>query len=465
MEESSLVHITIRQYLWILCAGLILAHAGHTFAQEKPTIPRTDEALESEEAQFHFESTVGFGAIDEDYFLKLDLGINFQLGQWSAGVAAPLHFVMMDEDPSCDCIIRNEDWDELNDYMRIIRFVQYGKPADRIYARIGELKDVSIGHGTVVDRYYNVVDINHYKLGFRTNIDLDYGGFELLVDSLTSQPNVIALRPFVRPFTFFDVEPILKGLSVGLVFAADFFAPEALKTDTDGSLDVSSTNTLKTSSTGIASVYGLDMDWQFVLQDWVSLVPFVDLLAMNDFGFGSHVGAFLNFELPMDMHIDTRWEWRYASGQYQPSYFNSLYEIERWSFTGGPKLAAVRSRNADDARHGFLGSIDFRVANWLTVGSTYEDYQGPNNSNLTIRASLPYIFGVKAAAFYSKRSFEGFSEVFSLDDAMLVGMLRWNFWGPMVVTAEYARQWQVNDEGSYETTDTWNTGVGAEFSF
>jgi hypothetical protein len=222
---------------------------------------------------------------------------------------------------------------------------------------------------------------------------------------------------------------------------------------------------LQPTRTGTAAFYGWDIDWEVFALDWVSITPFVDLVGFNDEGFGSHLGVFINFTLPEEVQIFTRWEWRYASKAYQPNYFNSLYEVERWSFLGAPKLFQVREDSTREDRHGFYGSLDVDIGGYVSAGATYEDYQGENNSNFTARISLPYISFVKAALYYTKRNFDDIDDLGELDGALLVALARFKVWGPVYVSTEYARQWRLQDDGNYETTDNWSVGAGAEFNF
>ena len=416
-----------------------------------------------------FDGNAGFGAISEDYYVRIGLGAAFQFDKIGFGVQVPLNLRVIDNAPEQGDVIRKEDWDEYSDFFKIIRYFQYGFPNEPYYVRVGELAGVSMGHGTVVSNYYNVVDVNHYKMGIRSTIDVGYGGGEVLVDHI-APPNIVGLRGFVRPFTFFKTEKIFKSVTTGLLFVGDFAAPTALKKDAAGTPVVENAG-LVAASTEPVMVWGWDLDWEVYSNDWISIVPYFDLMFLETDGAGTHLGTFLNFRLPADIRIDTRWEWRFVSAGYQPTYFDSIYEIERWRFIRDPKITDIRAGLAatNSDRHGFFGDIAFHVKTYVTVGASYEDYQGPDNANFTARLDLPYISIVKLSAFYTKRNFDDAEDLGSLDNALLVALARFQVFGPLYVFGEYARQWHLIEDGGgkgqYETVDNFGFGAGAEINF
>lgn len=409
------------------------------------------------------DAGLGFGAIAEDYFVRMRLAAAFQFDKFGFGVQVPMNFRVVDNAPSGEGVIRDEDWDEFSDYLKILRYVQYGFPSEPVYVRLGELAGVSLGHQTVVDRYYNVVDVNHYKMGIRATVDVGYGGAELLVDHV-APPNLFGLRGFVRPLTFFETDELYKRFTVGLTFVADFVAPTELEVDDNNRLETENRSLLRERS-AVAAIYGLDFDWEVVRTDLLSVIPYFDVMFLNGAGVGTHLGAMLNFRFPNDIRLNSRLEWRFASAHYQPSYFNSIYEIERWAFLSGPKLDDVVNGANRDARHGAIGQLDFHVGNYLTVGATYEDYEGPDNSNLTLRLDLPTIYIARLSAYYAKRNFDSFSDIGDLDNAMLVALAKVDVYAPFYVSAEYARQWHLMDSGKYKTVNNWGIGGGVAFRF
>lgn len=65
-----------------------------------------------------------FEKIDEDYFLTVDLYDETAIGPLRFGAWVPLRFRVKDNDPHSGSVMRKEDWDEVSDYARLLRFVE-----------------------------------------------------------------------------------------------------------------------------------------------------------------------------------------------------------------------------------------------------------------------------------------------------------------------------------------------------
>lgn len=426
--------------------------------------PAVDSASEGLKASIF--GRVGFGQIDEDFFLSVAPGTVLRFGDFGFGIEVPLRFRVVDESPLQSGVLRDEDWDEVSDFTKILRFFEYRRPSDPIYVRVGELVDVTLGHGTIVDHYYNTVDIDHYQTGVTGHYDTTYGGGELLLDNLVD-PNILALRGYVRPLSFFDLAPIFRKLVVGLTYASDYQAPSKLRLDADGIAQVTGDGELD-ASTEVVSVYGLDLGWEVLRLDWIDLTPYFDLNFLDALGTGVHVGVLTNFRLPAETTLFTRFEYRYLTQRYAAGYFNSLYEIERFRYRSTqPKIRYLEDLRDGDGWHGFYGELTLLLLNQITISAIYEDYQGSGNSNLAIRLRLPWLGPVLFQAYYAKRNFGSFEDIFELDGALLVAEARVKLLSFLYVYAEYARQWHLvgKDAPTYETVNDWDVGIGAAWEF
>src|SRR5690554_232776 len=182
---------------------------------------------------------VGVGPIDEDVFLHLTPRLTFIRplpalvcgsgdtckSLFHAGLQVPLRLRLADRDPQQNSLLREEDWLELSDYLRIIRRLEYGTINDPLYLRLGELGGASLGNGTLIGGYYNVITTDHYRLGLRAHLDLEKYGVELLANNLAS-PNLLGLRAHLRPTTFIeDVLRTLDRLQLGASLVTDLRAP------------------------------------------------------------------------------------------------------------------------------------------------------------------------------------------------------------------------------------------------
>ncbi|MFT5432541.1 MAG: hypothetical protein ACI9OJ_003240, partial [Myxococcota bacterium] len=178
----------------------VLFIANSALAQTPPPAdPPKVEAAGDAEKKFSgmVDGRFGFGMVDEDWFLSVNVGGAFKWWKLGVGLQVPLRFRIEDNEPEDPGVLRKEDWDEVSDWTRVLRYVEWGNPADPVYARLGVLAGTTFGHGTLVDRYYNVIDADHYQTGLQVNVDMEVAGGQFMMDNLID-PELLAMRGFVR---------------------------------------------------------------------------------------------------------------------------------------------------------------------------------------------------------------------------------------------------------------------------
>ena len=429
---------------------------------------------------------VGVGMIGEDLFVNLSVGSTFAFGKIKFGVHAPLRIRAWDRKPKDKDVIRKEDWDEWQEYFRILRFFQYGEPDDLFYLRVGELVAASLGHGTIVHRYYNNLDIDHFSMGFDTRLNFREAGGEVLTNDLLN-PELVALRGYVRPMTLWDhgKGEIFDRLAVGFTFAADVQAPWELRTTTI-TTDEEEKQAPRVDKVGnlsyeraVASLWGFDVGWTVVKLEKFDLTPYMDFNFLAAKGFGWHPGVMMTVRPAEKTWIEMRFEYRALTKRYAPTYFNSFYDFQRTqTFTqagADPYDYALwrywTEGTGHKVRHGFFGELYASLFGVIGIGGLYEDYTGRNNSNVMLRADFPYVANLKLAAYYAKRNFNEFKELFTRDDAWFVAEARYRFIQWMYVFAVYSLHWEmVKDEtsrryGDYDSIDDFQVGLGVEITF
>jgi hypothetical protein len=225
-------------------------------------------------------------------------------------------------------------------------------------------------------------------------------------------------------------------------------------------------------------VLGVDLEYAAVQNKLVDLVPYLDLNFMFDGGAGTgagfHLGTFFNLRIPTPIGptLLTRLEYRAVGSGYAPRYFDSLYEAQRLEYGDGLKDAGGLPltklgwlRGASGGPHGWLGELYFDFAGWVRVGGSYEDYQGPNNSALTLSLLLPKLKLVQLGAYYTRRGFDSIGEAFDKDGALLLAYARVQVWGPVWVAATYSRTWHLQPDGSYLAEGDFSVGAGVSFNY
>ena len=429
---------------------------------------------------------LGVGQIDEDLFLTIELKFGMELPvpmlfcpheeltkcftRLRFGVLGPLRLRVLDEAPEQDGVIRREDWDEFSDYLRIIRYVEYGYPHEPLHARIGELGPVHLGHGTIVNGYYNVITPDLYQLGIWGHVNTPFGGGGLLLDNVAA-PSIFGTRLYARPVAFFDRQSWWTRLAVGTSLVVDADAPYRLALDGAGEVVVDPTRQPVVEEDRAATWLGFDVELNLIQHDWFQLTPYSDLnLHINTGGVGWHDGVLVGMA-PLDaLRLQARLEYRLVGEGYLPDYIGPLYEVERYQFAGwhqglpAPKLRVAASRTGG-AVHGVYGQLGGDILGIVALSGSLAEYQGPDNGSLWLRAAITPTDSFQLAAFYIKQNFNSFSEAFDLDGALLVGDLRASIAGPLYLHAQYNRLYRLRDDGEYESVDTWNVGLGAGFTF
>ena len=89
---------------------------------------------------------LGLSALDGVYFAVLRPDLNLQFGAFKLGLGAPLRFELLNlqtldflgGDPIGSATanfgrFRREDWDQIEDLVRPLRYVSWGKKEDRLY--------------------------------------------------------------------------------------------------------------------------------------------------------------------------------------------------------------------------------------------------------------------------------------------------------------------------------------------
>ncbi|RDV39933.1 hypothetical protein DV096_05050 [Bradymonadaceae bacterium TMQ3] len=474
------------RHLLTLLTGLVVLALSAPASAESGESSKDDSA-----AMMMLSAEVGVGPIAEDLFLNLTPRLTFikplpaplceKGGSCSAlfhaALQVPLRLRLADRSPEQNALLREEDWLELSDYLRIIRRLEYGTLNDPLYVRLGELGGASLGNGTIIGGYYNVITTDHYRLGLRAHLDLKRAGIELLTNNLAS-PNLIGLRAHLRPTTFIEDAPrALDRLQLGVTLVSDLRAPTDLERNPDGSALAGPTREPLVESSQPTTLLGLDLRFNLLERARITLTPYLDLNAHIGLGSGLHAGLLWRQNIADPVELSARLEYRRLSDRYLPEYIDPLYEVSRFQTLSptepglaGPKLRVARS-TAPSTRHGAQAWVQARLAGILTLSAAFEDAQGPGNAALRTRAALQLTKRLQLGAFYYKAHLDGPTHesategLFDLNGALTVAEGRLGVWGPIYAHAQYGGLWQLRDDGVFETVRLWNIGLGAGMSF
>jgi hypothetical protein len=214
-----------------------------------------------------------------------------------------------------------------------IKYFEIGRQfEDPFFIKVGNLEDLTLGHGLIMRNYANDTEFPAIRrVGFNIGVDAKSGGFEAIVNDL-SDPEIFGGRLYIRPISGFK---LAFGIS--------------------GVLDTNPTAGL---STALADSYGdpmllgagLDMDLPIIQSDLLSIRLFADAAAETEYlrsaaggqsaglvtslVYDSSTGNVRNWGAAGGLMgkllvIDWRLEYRYYTGIFQPSLFDSTYDKAR----------------------------------------------------------------------------------------------------------------------------------------
>ncbi len=401
---------------------------------------------------FQTIADLGFGFVDEDGFVLLLLEQGMSWKGLDIQLAGPIRFRVIDRSPGDDGVVREQDWDQPSDYARILRLVSFVHEWDdaAIDLFFGELNGVGIGHGAVADRYFNSTDMDHYQGGTLLKGEWRGNGLEFLMEDAFA-PEILVGRVFVAPLAWFLDSKWARRLEIGYTLGADLAAPY---------------RTLREGSTSIP-VTGGDIGYRVVDEEWIILMPYVDVMAMDGEA-GVHAGMATTWVIsePKGLSLHLRGEYRYVGSDYHPAIFNPFYEYNRHYYEtdapGDVPTFADHLADSDDptAGHGLMFDTTFEWNRGLRIGARY-DREGVNRPHWVLfRLELFPWDGYNLGAFYGGQDISGGSDLFSYDSLIGVAM-RGRIWGPIDVFAEFTRRWRRTDGEIYLANET---GGGIGFS-
>lgn len=438
----------------------------------------------------------------EGLYAATIVNTDFNLGPIGLGLALPLNLLVWNNDNCCGAdpdangdhphsraykayggVLRKRDWNQWQDYARLIRYVSYGHKRDPVHVLAGQLWGASVGHGTLMNRYANNLSIDHPKFGLALDLNSTFVGVETITDSLTG-PSLLGGRVYVRPF---GDTLVLRGLAVGATLISDRTAPRSLAyvTAPDGSLALKqdpTTGSVIVDNFDAMYAAGVDVEYEVLRNSLIQLIPYVDGNRLLGAGNGLHAGVLTNLFLPVPIlavDLQTRFEYRFMQPGYIPEYFDQTYDLGRIQYavnqtnsttTYLPKYAAAQQARAAGGtpRKGFYGELSFGFGGLLQIGGLYQDYEGdPNGASLGLFATLPKFELIKLSAYYLRKNMAGISDAFHIDErSLLAASAAYKLFGPLYLRIDYKRQWQLRPgDSQIKAVDSFSGGLATFLPF
>jgi hypothetical protein len=274
--------------------------------------------------------------------------------------------------------LRTEDFDEGYDYLRMIRYIRYGTKKEPIYVRLGLLDYSRLGHGYIMYNYRNSASYDLRKFGMEFDLDFEKFGFESVYSDFGAG-GVFGLRGYVRPLQYTSVAsvPIIGGFEVGLTYAAD------LNKDANKTWGDPTGTTANAKDGGSLGVIGFDFGLPLLTMPSINSTLYFDYAKISGFGSGSALGIDLNFSGLGVLGLGAKYERRWIGDQFVPSYFDALYEKERYLPIDTTRFfSKAQLLSGATKTEGYYGEILISILGRFNIVGGYQSPVGVRNQGI-----------------------------------------------------------------------------------
>ncbi len=345
---------------------------------------------------------IGTITIDNRTYSKAVLQPEFDLGKLKMGLYLPIIYETNMFDPDDWYRPRgNDEWsfgtdigwsdnpldaakDAAGDLFLKIRYMQIGEQRDKFYLKVGNLDNMTIGHGILMRNYANDSDFPSIRrIGVNTGFDFGVIGLEAVANDL-AEPEIFGGRFYLRPF--------------GTAFKLAIGASGIVDIDPAGELPATS----DTYGDPIFINAALDLDLPIVEADFLSIVLFGDVAGMvpyfretytdPDTGAAiSQAGFYLDAlilddpaagEFPLRNYgmaagvfgnifvLDYRLEYRNYNGTFRPTFYGPNYDRLRGTYVEDVFNDAVDPPDIGSTV-GIYGEAGFAIGDKFTLDIGY----------------------------------------------------------------------------------------------
>ena len=468
-----------------------------------------------------FGGGLGSVSINDKFYTQIRLMPELTIGKFGAGLDIEL---LIDSEGS----VREEDWDEWQDYVNKIYYLRYGQRGDVVYGKLGGFPSYTLGHGLIMNNYSNMLKYPEMKqMGLQIGGKLPIAGIETeLFTSDVTENDILAGQLSFRPLQKTDI-PFVKNIKLGLISAIDNNQNNGLlDTDNDGyydyfddfPFDENEHNEVDANASYWEEIY-VDINGDSIgFNDWFETSgnlkrnPSIKDFPEND------VGAWgLNYELPLLTNklfslyhygeiaeirknkdqpffensgfifpgfyaefliFKANLELRHFNEGFAPAYFDQLYDEQRATVAGDSIKTKEETLNVTNypKSKGWFGSITSNIFNIAEFSVIYQDMyadasEGESNKSLSGTLLLKKSFIPKlssAEITYSQTQFEWEKFEFKAPAAFIEGKINYLLSENSVLVATYQQRY-IDLNGDFEIKGEGEiittTNIGVEFKF
>lgn len=300
--------------------------------------------------------SLGFGFVADDPTAKIEPAVALDLraiAPVKIAFAAPLRLRMADRAPADRGVLRLRDWDEVGDYFAVLRSleVRLDRPLARranahVELTLGEQRDVTLGHGSLVRGWANGLDLDRRRTGLLGTFGLRG---TLLGQPAHSSVEVLAGDVAGSQILGGRVAASWAGAGIGATVVGDPTAPRLLAVDAADPIAYVSARGNRLQTSGARGIAAGSIELEYLATDrwrWRA-GPYLDLGQIGDIGRGLHLGATALGRLGARRQwtLGATTELTAGTRGYDPAYYDVFYGAQRWS---APMLG-TRAGVPDDA--------------------------------------------------------------------------------------------------------------------
>ena len=440
----------------------------------------------SQGTDFQMGGSVGATTINGETYTRIRL--NPELSFWKFGVGLDIDFLI-----TGDGDIREEDWDEWQDYINKILYLRYAHRGDPFYALVGSFPSYTLANGLIINGYTNMLNYPDQKkiggyMGFNT--DLSGFGMEMFAADFR-QFDIFATRAHFKPLEVSTV-PLLESLVLGVSFAHDrdqylrfedtdgdnvpdifddFPDNSSFAVDTDGDgfpdgidIDADGDNIYDPVDDDIqlatrpvydkaesVTIIGTDYLLPIIDADYLKLYHYAEVAKIVDYGHGF---IFPGFGAKVAI-FDFKLEGRRFDDEFIPGFFDYLYDDQR-AFVRGEEIYTKTSiLSGINASTGWYGSATTNIANIVYFDLAYQDMYGKDVATgkslwVGLRAETSMIPKIKEATImYSQTNKEYINfKYFRNENATVSGKISYELGGNSYLVGNYQERYtDINNDG------------------
>jgi len=419
----------LRSFQMLLIGAMLLLPIQAAIAQTPLQPPSRLSALQNQQT---VTGGIGMTIIDGKPYYLLHLTPELSFGKIGVGLDVN---VRIGEDGK----VRHEDFADAYGYLRLIRYVRYGAKHEQWYARVGALDYTQLGHGYIMYMYRNTASYDLRKAGVEFDADFQKIGFESMYSDIAGR-GVLGVRGYTRPLQFTDAAaiPIIGSIETGATFASDLNANANQSWgDVGGSIR-------NAQGSGALSIVGADISFPLLTHEIIHSTLYADYAKILTYGSGAAVGINLELRGLGLLTLDAKYERRFVGNQFLPSYFDALYERDRYQLLDTTRfISKAQTLKGVQSFEGYFGELLISILNTFNIVGGYQAPIGqPNGGTLHLELqTLTALPGILLNAGYDKKNV---GSIFKLDNhSLLYAQVGYQPYPFMVVSMLY--EWTFSE--------------------